>query len=181
MLSGFTLDAVDLLGISRRIFVGAGQSGDVSADVTRIRENIKDSFQVAEVRVRRIGDDGPSAGMKVDFTEMTVTANGQSPLASLVGAAGLLGYRRPPDFSALVTPAPDLNQVPMGKPISSTRSATSTGVRCRSNALSPSAAHEWWSRGHRLRCVAVGDWVGFGVSEGGPPAGALGQRPGPWA
>jgi hypothetical protein len=102
MLSDFALDAVDLRGISRRIFVGAEQSGDVSADVTRIRENIKDSFQVAEVHVRRIGDDKPAAGMKVDFTEMTVTANGQAPLASLVDAAGVLGYRRPPDFSALV-------------------------------------------------------------------------------
>lgn len=102
MLRGFGLDAVELRGISRRIFVGAEQSGDVSADVARIRENIKDSFQVAEVRVHRVGDNEPAPGMKVDFTEMTVTANGQAPLASLVNAAGLLGYRLPPNFSALV-------------------------------------------------------------------------------
>jgi hypothetical protein len=101
LLTGFALDAVDLRGVSRRIFVGAEQSGDVSADVALIADNINDSFQVTEIHVRRIGDDETAARMKVDFTEMTVTA-GRAPIVSLVGAAGLLGHRWPPDFSALV-------------------------------------------------------------------------------
>jgi hypothetical protein len=69
--------------------------------VALIRDNIDDTFQVTELHVRRIGDDETAAGMKVDFTEMTVTA-GKAPIVSLVGAAGLLGYRWPPDLSALV-------------------------------------------------------------------------------
>lgn len=102
LLTGFALDAVDLRGVSRRIFVGAEGGGDVSADVALIRANIEDSFQVAEVRVRRIGEDETLRGMHVDFTEMTITAEQQLPIAALVSAAGLLGYRRPPDFSALI-------------------------------------------------------------------------------
>lgn len=102
LLTGFALDAVDLQGTSRRIFVGAEGSGDVSADVALIRANIEDSFQVAKVRVRRIGDDETLRGMHVDFTEMTVTAERQLPIVSLVRAAELLGHRRPPDFSALI-------------------------------------------------------------------------------
>jgi hypothetical protein len=101
LLTDFKLDGVDLRGISRRIFVGAEQSGDVSADVAQIRANIEDSFRVAEVQIRRIGDGEDLAGMKVDFAEMTVTAN-RAPIASLVAAAGLLGYRWPSDFSALL-------------------------------------------------------------------------------
>ena len=34
--------------------------------------------------------------------EMTITAEQQLPIAALVSAAGLLGYRRPPDFAALI-------------------------------------------------------------------------------
>lgn len=101
LLTAFALDAVDLRGVSCRIFVGAEQSGDVSADVALIRDNIDDTFQVTEVRVRRVGDDETAASMKVDFTEMTVTARG-APISSLVGAAGLLGHRWPTNFSALV-------------------------------------------------------------------------------
>ncbi|MGS2619675.1 hypothetical protein ACVCAH_35110 [Micromonospora sp. LZ34] len=100
-LTGFALDAVDLRGTSRRIFVGAEESGDVSADVALIRGNIEDDFRVTEVRVRRIGDDEAATGMKVDFTEMTVTA-GHAPIASLVTAAALLGRPSFPDFSALI-------------------------------------------------------------------------------
>lgn len=102
LLTGLAVDAVDLQGMSRRIFVGAERSGDVSADVELIRANIEDSFQVAKVRIRRIGDDENLRGMHVDFTEMTVTAERQLPIASLVRAAELLGYLRPPDFSALI-------------------------------------------------------------------------------
>lgn len=102
LISGFALDAVDLRGLSRRIHVGAEGSGDISSDVARIRASIKDSFQVTEVHVRRIGDDAPLASLSVDFTEMTVTAeHGGASIASLVRAAELLAHRQPPDFSAL--------------------------------------------------------------------------------
>jgi hypothetical protein len=102
LLTGFALDAVDLRGSSRRIFVGAEGSGDVGADVALIRANIEDSFQVAEVQLRRIGEDETLRGMHVDFTEMTITAEQQLPIAALVSAAGILGHRRPPDFSTLI-------------------------------------------------------------------------------
>lgn len=101
LLQSFALDAVDLRGVSRRIFVGAEQSGDVSGDVARIRETIEDSFQVTEVRVRRIGDDD-DAGMRVDFTEMGVTAEGRASVAALVSASLLLAHRRPPDYAPLL-------------------------------------------------------------------------------
>lgn len=111
LLADFALDAVDLRGVSRRIFVSAEQNGDVSADVALIRDNIEDTFQVAEVHVRRIGDDETAAGMKVDFAEMTATA-ARAPIASLVAAAGLLGHRWSPDFSALVANDSRTHQVP---------------------------------------------------------------------
>lgn len=101
LLTRFALDSVDLRGLSRRIFVSAEQSGDVSADVALIRASIEDSFHVTEVRVRRAGDDAEDACMRVDFTEMTVTAN-QAPIASLISALGLLAHRRPTDLSMLV-------------------------------------------------------------------------------
>lgn len=107
LIDGFALDAVDLRGVSRRIFVGAEGNGDVSSDVARIRATIDDSFQVTEVRIRRIGDDESLGALDVDFTEMTVTAkHGGSSIASLVRAAELLGHRRPPDFSMLEGTAP---------------------------------------------------------------------------
>jgi hypothetical protein len=65
--------------------------------VALIRANIRDSFRVSEVRVRRLGDDDTAAGMKIDFAEMTVTAD-RAPVASLVAAARLLGHRQLPDF-----------------------------------------------------------------------------------
>jgi hypothetical protein len=101
MLNGFALDAVDLRSISRRIFVGATGSGDVSSDVALIRGTMQDNFQVTEVRVRRIGDDQSMASINVDFTEMTATGHRVS-IASLVKAAELLGRRRSPDFSGLI-------------------------------------------------------------------------------
>jgi hypothetical protein len=102
LVGGFALDAVDLRGLSRRIYVGAEESGDVGADVARIRASIEDSFQVTEMHIRRIGDDESSASLNVDFTEMTVTAErGSAPIASLVSAVELLAHRQPPDFSAL--------------------------------------------------------------------------------
>lgn len=101
LLAEFSLDAVDMRGVSRRIFVGAEQSGDVGADVALIRASIEDSFQVTEVRVRRRGDNDSAAGMKIDFSEMTATAE-RASIASLVAAARLLGHRRLPDFSVLV-------------------------------------------------------------------------------
>ncbi|MEU0557455.1 hypothetical protein [Dactylosporangium sp. NPDC006015] len=101
MISGFALDSVDLRGLSRRIYVGAEGSGDVSSDVARIRASIDDSFQVTEIHVRRPSD-ASLAGLSVDFTEMTVTArHGGAPIASLVRAAELLAHRHPPDFSTL--------------------------------------------------------------------------------
>jgi hypothetical protein len=107
LISGFALDSVDLRGLSRRIYVGAEGSGDVSADVTRIRASIQDSFQVTEVRVRRPGDDEVLASLNVDFTEMTVTAeHGAAPIASLVRAAELLAHRQPSDFSPLTGSRP---------------------------------------------------------------------------
>src|SRR5262249_15801496 len=102
LLTGFALDAVDLQGMSRRIFVGAEGRGDVSADVALIRATIEDSFRVAEVRVRRVGEDEHLRGIHVDVKGMPVTAEQQVPIASLVRAAELLGHRRPPDFSTLI-------------------------------------------------------------------------------
>jgi hypothetical protein len=102
LMSGFTLDSVDLRGVSRRIYVGAEGNGDVSSDVARIRDTIEDSFEVTDVQVRRIGDDESLGSLNVDFTEMTVTAkHGEASIASLIKAAGLLGHRRPPDFSMI--------------------------------------------------------------------------------
>jgi hypothetical protein len=107
LIQGFALDSVDLRGMSRRIFVGAEGNGDVSSDVARIRSTIEDSFQVTEVRLRRIGDEESLGSLDVNFQEMTVTARyGVSPIASLIRAAELLGHRRPPDFSMLEGPPP---------------------------------------------------------------------------
>lgn len=102
LFSGLAIDAVDLRGVTRRIYVGGEGGSDVSGDVARIRNTINDSFKVAEVHVRRIGDDQSLGTLNVDFTEMMVTSNYRtSPIASLVRAAELLGHRRPPNFSAL--------------------------------------------------------------------------------
>jgi hypothetical protein len=101
-LSAFTLDAVELRGVSRRIAVTAEESGDVSADVRRISDTIEDSFRVTEVNVRKIGEE---AGMTVDFTEMSVTASPRASIEALVTASALLGYRNPPDFAPLVDTA----------------------------------------------------------------------------
>jgi hypothetical protein len=105
LLSSFALDAVDLRGVSRRIYVGAEQSGDVTADVRRIRQTISDEFLVTEVVVRRIGDEDDTA-MEVDFPAMTVTAQGRAPMSSLITAAALLlAHRRPLDFAPLLDSA----------------------------------------------------------------------------
>ncbi|ALG06221.1 hypothetical protein [Kibdelosporangium phytohabitans] len=108
LLTEFALDAVDLRGVSRRIRVSAEESGDVRGDVALIRESIEDSFHVTDVNVRRLGDSDAATSMKVDFTEMTVTAEA-APVASFVAAAGLLGHRWPTDFSALVDQDPGRN------------------------------------------------------------------------
>ncbi|GLY97442.1 hypothetical protein [Actinoplanes sp. NBRC 103695] len=102
LISEFALDSVDLRGLSRRIYVGAEGSGDVSSDVVRIRSSIDDSYQVTKVHVRRPDDDEKLGNLNVDFTEMTVTAGrGGASIASLVRAAELLAHSQPSDFSAL--------------------------------------------------------------------------------
>jgi hypothetical protein len=100
LLAGFSLEAIDLRGLSRRISVGVEGTGDVSADVARIRASIEDTFKVGEIRVRRIGDDEDAARLDIDFAEMTVTA-GRATIAALVAAVAVLGHRAPPDLLAL--------------------------------------------------------------------------------
>ena len=102
-LDGFALLAVDLRGLSRRIYIGAEQSSDVVADVRRIRDSIKDEFHVTDVVVRRLGD-GEAAVLEVDFSSMVVTARQTAPIGAFLRAAGdVLAHRRPTDYSSLIT------------------------------------------------------------------------------
>lgn len=110
-LEGFAIDAIDLRGVARRVTIRAEESGDVARDVTSVRASLDDAFHVREITVRRVGDED-SAGIDVDFSEMTATAAQGAPLRSLVLAAGLLAYRDEHTLADLVddisdTPASD--------------------------------------------------------------------------
>lgn len=95
LLNNFELIAVDLRGASRRIYVSAERSGDVKADVARIRATIDDDFHVTEVTVVGEGDESDAA-MAVHFGAATATASLGAPLISLLqAAAALLAYKMP--------------------------------------------------------------------------------------
>jgi hypothetical protein len=107
LLDGFELVAVDLRGASRRIYVSSEGSGNVKADVSRIRETIEDDFHVAEVAVLGPEDD-PSAVMAVHFGSAIATASAGAPLLSLLQAAVLLlAYRMPIEVRARLAAAAD--------------------------------------------------------------------------
>jgi hypothetical protein len=106
-LEGFAIDAIDLRGVARRVAIRAEESGDVARDVAAVRASLDDAFHVHEITVRRVGDDD-SAGIDVDFSEMTATASYGAPLRSLVLAAGLLGYRDDHSLADLVEDGSDV-------------------------------------------------------------------------
>jgi len=99
-LRRFALTGVQLSGLSRSVHVHAERASDVFNDVRSIRANIQDDFHVPSATVRRLIDDSDDVAVEVDF--MAMTASGRNAtIASLVTAAGLLGYRQPISVDAV--------------------------------------------------------------------------------
>jgi hypothetical protein len=94
-LSAFSVSAVALDGLQRRVRVAAERDADVYRDVAAIRSSIDDEFHVPEVSVR-LADPAATTTITVSFTKFLAMAPVPVPAAELVrAAAGLLSYRLP--------------------------------------------------------------------------------------
>lgn len=94
----FTLEAVDLIGHSRRVVVSAERSTNVHEDVDTIHRSIRDDFKVSTLTVLT-DDDGH---IDVDLEAMTATGRSPQTIAMLSRVSfSLLGYRVQTDTSAI--------------------------------------------------------------------------------
>lgn len=116
-ISAFAVDSAFLRGVTRTVSIGAGESGNVTSDITRISETLDESFRVDNVQVRIPGSDHQYS-ILADFRKMTAAVQiGTVPISDLVFTAlSLLGHRNPvpvylsalsADVNSLLTPRPE--------------------------------------------------------------------------